>query len=477
MESIKNKQLITVLCEPGEGTLAVHNPATGQLLGHIPTQSEAEIQQAIAKSHLAQQQWRQKTAKERAVLLHRWFTLIMDNQDDLATLMTLEQGKPRKEAAGEVAYGASFIEWFAEEAKRTYGETVPSPFADRRILTIRQPVGVACVITPWNFPIAMLTRKAGPALAAGCTVVAKPASQTPLCAYAVAELAYEAGIPRDVLQLVTHSSARTVGDLFCASPLVRKISFTGSTQVGRQLMAQCADSVKRLSLELGGNAPFIVFDDADIDKAVQGAVASKYRNAGQTCVCANRLFAQRGIYEEFVTKLAKAVQKLNVGNGLDDDVAIGPVIDDSAKAKINRLMHDAISHGARLVTGGEDREGLFVSPAVLADVRPEMAIAQEEVFGPIAPVIAFDDEAALFTQANDTIFGLAAYFYSRDIGRIWRVAEALEYGMVGINEGIISTEVAPFGGVKQSGFGREGGRQGIEEYMDIKYLCMGGLDS
>lgn len=475
MKDVRNPTLTGFLCEPSEDTLAVENPATGELIGHIPTQSESEIHEAISRSHSAQKQWQKTTAKERAVILNRWYQLVMKNQRDLARIMTMEQGKPLAEAMGEVAYGASFIEWFAEEGKRAYGETIPGHTTDRRLATIRQPVGVAAAITPWNFPIAMITRKAAPALAAGCSFIGKPANQTPLSAYGVIELAYQAGVPKDLLQLVVNHSARRVGEIFCDSPLIKKLSFTGSTQVGRQLIAQCAGTVKRTSMELGGNAPFIVFDDADIDRAVEGAVASKFRNAGQTCVCANRIYVQEGVYDRFVSQFLERVKVLKMGNGLDEGVQVGPVIDQNAKEGITRLVETALGEGATLALGGNAQGGLFVEPTVLTDVTQDMAIVQEEIFGPVAPVIRFSEDQDLIQQANNTIYGLAAYFYSRDINRIWKVAEALEYGMVGINEGIISTELAPFGGVKQSGFGREGARQGIDEYLDTKYLCFGGI--
>ncbi|ENI4126851.1 NAD-dependent succinate-semialdehyde dehydrogenase [Vibrio fluvialis] len=475
MEQIKNKALLAFLGEPCGMELAVSNPATGDVLGYLPTQSEGEILDAIERAHLAQKAWQTRTAKERGAILELWYDLIMANQDDLGRLMTLEQGKPLAEAKGEVAYGASFIQWFAEEGKRTYGESIPAPASDKRIVTIKQPVGVACAITPWNFPIAMITRKAAPALAAGCAFICKPANQTPLSAYAVAELAYQAGVPRDVLQLVVNESSSMIGELFTASPLIRKLSFTGSTQVGRLLMAQCAGSVKRMSMELGGNAPFIVFDDADIELAVKGAMASKFRNAGQTCVCANRFYVHDAVYDAFVNRFKQEVEKLVVGNGLDDSVTVGPVIEQKAKENILALIETAVEQGATQLTGKASLDGLFIQPCILTNVRHDMDIVQEEIFGPVAPVIRFHSDAELIEMANDTIYGLAAYFYSQNIARIWQVAEALDYGMVGINDGMISTEVAPFGGVKQSGIGREGAKQGIDEYLDIKYLCFGGL--
>jgi succinate-semialdehyde dehydrogenase/glutarate-semialdehyde dehydrogenase len=406
--------------------------------------------------------------------LNKWYQLLLENKEDLGRLMTLEQGKPLAEAQGEVLYGASFIEWFAEEAKRTYGETIPAPSGDKRLVTIKQPIGVACAITPWNFPIAMITRKAGPALAAGCSFIVKPSDSTPLSAFAVAELAYQAGIPHDVLQVTLGESSRQIGAIFTSHPLIRKFSFTGSTQVGSVLMQQSAHDIKRTSMELGGNAPFIVFDDADIDAAVAGAMASKFRNAGQTCVCANRFYVHSKVYDEFVIKFDAAVQQLKVGNGLDEGVNIGPVISESAKAGIQALIDGAIEQGAQPVSEVATLDGLFMQPVVLKNVTHDMHIVSQEIFGPVAPVIAFDNDEQLIEMANDTIYGLASYFYSQNIHRVWKIAEALEYGMVGINEGMISTEVAPFGGVKQSGIGREGAKQGIDEYMDIKYLCFGG---
>ena len=412
-------------------------------------------------------------------MLRRWYELILANQEDLARLMTLEQGKPLAEARGEVAYGAAFIEWFAEEGKRVYGDVIPAPTADKRLVVIKQAVGVTAAITPWNFPIAMITRKVGPALAAGCTSVVKPAEATPLSALALAELGERAGIPKGVLNIVTTARPAAVGEELTSNPTVRKLSFTGSTPVGKRLMAQCADTVKKVSLELGGNAPFIVFNDADIDAAVRGAMVSKYRNAGQTCVCANRLIIQDGIYDLFAEKLAQAVQALQVGDGLEPDVQIGPLINAAALAKVETLVADALAKGARAVTGGtrHARGGNFFAPTVLTNVTPAMAFAQEEIFGPVAPLFRFSSDEEAVALANNTRYGLAAYFYSRDIGRVWRVAERLEYGMVGINEGMISNEVAPFGGVKESGVGREGSRYGIDEYLQIKYLCFGGMQT
>lgn len=474
MQQINNKSLLSFMVTAADNAVAVTNPATGELVGHAPISSEPELMDAIERAHVAQKEWAKVPAKSRAVLLNRWYQLILENKDDLARIMTVEQGKPFAEAAGEVLYGASFIEWFAEEAKRTYGDSIPGPTADKRLVTIKQPIGVACAITPWNFPIAMITRKAGPALAAGCSFVVKPSDSTPLSAFAIVELAYQAGIPKDALQVVLGESSRKIGAIFTSHPLIRKLSFTGSTQVGSVLMQQAAKDIKRTSMELGGNAPFIVFDDADIDAAVQGAMASKFRNAGQTCVCANRFYVHSKVYDEFVTKFDAAVQQLKVGNGLDEGVNIGPVINESAKQGIQALIDRAVEQGAVPVTPLKQLDGLFMQPVVLKDVKHSMDIVQEEIFGPVAPVIRFDTDEELIEMANDTIYGLASYFYSQNIHRVWKVAEALEYGMVGINEGIISTEVAPFGGVKQSGIGREGAKQGIDEYMDVKYLCFGG---
>jgi succinate-semialdehyde dehydrogenase/glutarate-semialdehyde dehydrogenase len=460
-------------------THAVRNPASGAEIARVPDQGGAETERAIAAAAAALPAWRGRSAKERAVLLRRWYELIMANQEDLALLMPVDQGEPLAEARGEVAYGASFVEWFAEEARRTYGEVIPSPANDRRLLAIKQPVGVTAAITPWNFPIAMITRKVAPALAAGCTSVVKPAEATPLSALALAELAGRAGIPAGVLNIVTTARPAVVGAVLTASPVVRKLSFTGSTAVGKQLMAQCAATVKRISLELGGNAPFIVFDDADVDAAVRGALASKYRNAGQTCVCANRLLVQDGIYEAFATKLAAAVAALKVDDGLAAGAQIGPLINPAAVRKVEALVADAVAKGAKVILGGgrHARGGNFFAPTILTDVTATMAMAQEEIFGPVAPLFRFRTDEEAVRMANDTRYGLAAYFYSRDVGRVWRIAEQLEYGMVGINEGIISTEVAPFGGVKESGLGREGSHVGIDEYLELKYLCLGGLDS
>jgi succinate-semialdehyde dehydrogenase/glutarate-semialdehyde dehydrogenase len=456
---------------------AVRNPANGARIAQVADCGATETRRAIEAAHAALPAWRARTAKERGRLLRRWYDLMMEHQEDLARILTLEMGKPLAEARGEIAYGAAFIDWFAEEGKRVYGEIIPEPVPGRRILATREPVGVVATITPWNFPTAMITRKVGPALAAGCTVVSKPAEASPLSALALAELAGRAGIPAGVFNVVTTARAASVGDELCANPLVRKLSFTGSTAVGKLLMKQCAATVKRLSLELGGNAPFIVFDDADLEAAVQGAMASKYRNAGQTCVCANRLLVQDGIHDAFVERLGRAVAGLHVGSGLDEGVQQGPLINAAAVEKVERHIQDALDKGARLVTGGRRHElgGNFFQPTVLADVTPAMRCAREETFGPLAPVFRFHTEEEAIRMANDTEFGLAAYFYARDIGRVWRVADALEYGIVGINEGLVSTEVAPFGGMKESGYGREGSRHGIEEYLEIKYRCMGGL--
>ncbi|MFA7605636.1 MAG: NADP-dependent succinate-semialdehyde dehydrogenase [Rhodocyclaceae bacterium] len=457
-------------------TLDVHNPATGEKLGSVPNMGAAETRRAIDAADAALPAWRALTAGARARILRRWFELIVAHQEDLAVLMTSEQGKPLSEARGEVLYAAAFIEWFAEEGKRIYGDTLPGHQPDKRIVVLKEAIGVCAAITPWNFPLAMITRKAGPALAAGCTMVLKPASQTPYCALALAALAEQAGIPAGVFSVVT-GSASAIGGELTANPTVRKLSFTGSTEIGIQLAAQCAPTVKKLSLELGGNAPFIVFDDADLDAAVEGALASKYRNTGQTCVCANRLLVQESVYDAFASKLAVAVSQLKVGNGLDADSTQGPLIDMKAVEKVEEHIADAVSKGARVLTGGKRHAlgGSFFEPTILADVTPAMKVAREETFGPVAPLFRFKDEAEAIRMANDTEFGLAAYFYAESMKRIWRVSEALEYGIVGINTGLISTEVAPFGGMKASGLGREGSRYGIEDYLEIKYLCMGGV--
>jgi succinate-semialdehyde dehydrogenase/glutarate-semialdehyde dehydrogenase len=453
-------------------SFAVSDPASGGKLAEVPLMTAAETARAIAAAAAALPAWQAKTAKERAAVLRRWYELIVASAEDLAQLITAECGKPIAEARGEVAYGASFVEWFAEEGKRVYGESIPSPASDRRLLTIRQPVGVCAAITPWNFPLAMITRKVAPALAAGCTAVVKPAEQTPLTALALALLGEDAGLPAGVFNVLT-GDPPAIGSALTASPVVRKLSFTGSTEVGRLLMAQCAPTIKKLSLELGGNAPFIVFDDADVAAAVDGAIIAKYRNTGQTCVCANRLLVQDGVYDRFVEQLARRVQSLKVGPGSEEGVAQGPLIDAAALAKVEAHIADAVGKGARVLTGGRRHAsgGTFFEPTVLADVTPAMRVAREETFGPVAPVFRFAEEAEAVAMANDTEFGLAAYFYARDIARCLRVGEALEYGMVGINTGLISNEVAPFGGVKQSGIGREGSRHGIDEYLEIKYLC------
>ena len=457
-------------------TFDVLNPATGATLGTVPKMGDVETKRAIEAAEAAGPAWRAKTAKDRAAILKKWFDLVMHAQDDLAALMTAEQGKPLSEAHGEVVYGASFIEWFAEEGKRLYGDTIPTNAPDRRLMVIKQPIGVVASITPWNFPIAMITRKCAPAMAAGCTVVAKPAEDTPFCALALAQLAERAGIPRGVFNVVT-GDPKVIGAEITSNPIVRKVSFTGSTAVGKLLMRQCSDTVKKVSLELGGNAPFIVFDDADLDAAVAGVMASKYRNAGQTCVCANRIYVQDGVYDAFAAKMAKAVGELSVGDGTKGGVTQGPLINEAAVEKVERLVADALAKGAKALVGGMRHElgGTFYTPTILTGVTPDMACASEEIFGPVAPLYRFSDETDVVAQANDTPYGLAAYFYARDIGRVWRVAEALEYGIVGINEGIISTELAPFGGVKESGLGREGGAYGIEEFVEVKYLCMGGV--
>ena len=458
------------------GTIAINNPATGETLGSVPKMGAAETRRAIDAADAALPGWRARTAAERGRLLRRWYELMLANQDDLALIMTSEQGKPLSEAKGEIAYAAAYLEWFAEEGKRAYGEIIPPNGGDRRLLVTHAPVGVCAAITPWNFPAAMITRKAGAALAAGCTMVLKPASQTPFSALALAELAERAGIPNGVFSVVT-GAARAIGGEICANPVVRKLSFTGSTEIGSQLIAQCAPTVKKLSMELGGNAPFIVFDDADLDAAVIGAMASKYRNAGQTCVCANRLLVQERVYDAFAAKLAVAVAELKVGNGVDAGVTQGPLIDEAALAKVDELVADAVEKGARVVCGGKAHAlgRTFFEPTILADVTPEMRVAREEIFGPVAPLFRFKDEAEAIAMANDTEFGLASYFYARDVGRIFRVSEALEYGMVGVNTGLISTEIAPFGGVKSSGLGREGSRHGLSDYLELKYVCVAGL--
>ncbi|MGA1798858.1 NADP-dependent succinate-semialdehyde dehydrogenase [Sphingomonas sp. 4RDLI-65] len=457
----------------GGQTITVTNPATGAVIGSVPRMGTAETRRAIEAADRALPAWRALTAKDRAIRLRRWFELMIENQEDLARLMTLEQGKPLVESRGEIAYAASFIEWFAEEGKRVYGDIIPGHQPDKRVLVLKQPIGVTAAITPWNFPSAMITRKAGPALAAGCTMVLKPASQTPFSALALAGLAERAGIPKGVLSVVTGSAGEVGGEL-TGNPIVRKLTFTGSTEIGSQLMAQCAKDIKKVSLELGGNAPFIVFDDADLDAAVEGALMSKYRNNGQTCVCANRLYIQDGVYDAFVAKLQAAVAKLRVGNGMDEGVTVGPMIDAKAIAKVEEHIADAVSKGARVVAGGKPHEsgGLFFQPTILVDVPDNAAVAKEETFGPLAPLFRFRQEDDVVRRANDTEFGLAAYFYTRDLSRVFRVGEALEYGIVGVNTGIISSEAAPFGGVKASGVGREGSKYGIDDYVEIKYMCL-----
>ena len=472
---LKTDGLIDGQWVAGPSRFDVCDPATGGKLAEVANLGPAEAEAAIAAANAAWPAWRSKTAKERAGLLRKWFDLLMAHQEDLARMMTAENGKPLAESRGEVAYGASFVEWFAEEAKRINGETLPQFDNNRRLLVLRQPIGVCAAITPWNFPLAMITRKVAPALAAGCPVVIKPAELTPLTALAAAELALRAGIPAGVINVITADSAQSVavGQVFCASDVVRHISFTGSTEVGRILMAQSAPTIKKLSLELGGNAPFIVFDDADLDSAVEGAIASKYRNAGQTCVCANRIYVQDGVYDAFVEKFAARVKAFKVGNGFEDGVLQGPLIEAAALDKVQRHVEDALAKGGRVVTGGRRLAGQFFEPTVIADAQADMLCAKEETFGPVAPVFRFTTEQQAIEAANATEFGLASYFYSRDVGRIFRVSEALEYGMVGINVGILATEHVPFGGVKQSGLGREGSHHGIDEYVEIKYLCLG----
>ncbi len=458
----------------GGESIPVTNPATGESLGTVPKMGAAETARAIDAANAAMPAWRAKTAQERAVILRKWYNLMLENQDDLAVLMTLEQGKPLAEARGEVLYSASFIEWFAEEGKRIYGDVIPTPNANWRIVVSKEPIGVCAAITPWNFPSAMIARKVGPALAAGCTMVCKPATATPYSALAMADLAARAGVPAGVFSVLTGSSSAIGGEM-TSNPIVRKLTFTGSTEIGKLLAEQCAGTMKKLSMELGGNAPFIVFDDADLDAAVEGAMASKYRNAGQTCVCANRMLVQDSVYDEFATKLAKAVGGIKVGNGMEAGINQGPMIDMAAVEKVEAHIADAVGKGARVVAGGKRHAmgGTFFEPTVLSNVTTDMAVTREETFGPVAPLFRFKTEEEAIRMANDTEFGLASYFYSRDIGRVWRVSEGLEYGIVGANTGIISTEVAPFGGVKESGLGREGSKYGIEDFLEIKYVCMG----
>ncbi len=477
---LKDKSLLKQECYingqwiAGEVTIDVTNPVDGRVIGQVPKLGQAETRSAIEGAKAAQKLWAKKTAKDRGIILRKWFTLMMENQEDLAQILTAEQGKPITESRGEIAYGASFIEWFAEEARRVYGETLPVPFPNGRAVVIKQPVGVIACITPWNFPNAMITRKAGAALAAGCAMVVKPAAETPFSALAIAELGARAGIPAGVFSVLT-GKASEIGAEMCVNPIVRGLTFTGSTEIGRMLMAQCAPTIKKLGLELGGNAPFIVFDDADLDAAVAGAMASKYRNNGQTCVCANRIYVQEGVYDAFATKLAEAVKKLNVGNGAMDGITTGPLINAAAVAKVQEHIADAVAKGGTITLGGKSLGGNFFEPTIITGVTANMAMAREETFGPVAPLFKFKTEAEVIAAANNTEFGLACYFYSRDIGRVWRVGEALEYGMVGINEGIISTAEAPFGGVKESGLGREGSHHGMEEYVEVKYMLMGGL--
>ncbi|MGG7643350.1 NAD-dependent succinate-semialdehyde dehydrogenase [Rhodovulum sp. YNF3179] len=461
--------------DAGDGaTFDVTNPARGDVLTPVADLGVAEVRRAIEAARDAQKAWAAKTGKERAAILRKWYDLMVENADDLAVILTAEMGKPLAEAKGEILYGASFIEWFGEEAKRVYGETIPGHQPDKRIVVLKQPVGVAASITPWNFPNAMIARKVAPALAAGCAFVARPASETPLSALAMAVLAERAGVPRGVLSVVTSSRASAIGKEFCENPIIAKITFTGSTEVGRILMRQSADQIKKASMELGGNAPFIVFDDADLDAAVEGAMISKYRNNGQTCVCANRIYVQAGVYDAFAEKLAAATRRMQVGDGFEDGTTAGPLITEDAVKKVEEHIADALSKGAKIVAGGKRHEkgGTFFEPTVLTGVTQDMKVSTEETFGPVAPLFRFENEEDVIAKANDTIFGLASYFYASDLGRVWRVAEALEYGMVGINTGLISTEVAPFGGVKQSGLGREGSRHGIDEFTEMKYLCM-----
>lgn len=462
----------------GETGIKVHNPATGTLLGHVPNLGSAETQEAIEAAQIAQKTWAARTAKDRSKVLRNWYELLLANQDDLGAILTAEQGKPLAEAKGEITYGASFIEWFAEEARRAYGDITPGHAPDKRILSVKQPIGVVAAITPWNFPNAMITRKAGPAFAAGCAMVLKPASQTPFSAIALAVLAQEAGIPAGLFSVVTGAS-RPIGTAMTDSPIVRKLTFTGSTEVGAKLYAQCAPTIKKMGLELGGNAPFIVFDDADIDAAVEGAVIAKFRNNGQTCVCANRIYVQAGVYDIFAEKLAAKVSILPTGNGFEEGIIFGPMIDSSAIAKVKEHVDDAVQKGAKVLLGGKVHAlgGSFFEPTILTGVTKNMVVATEETFGPVAALFKFDTEAEVVRAANDTEFGLASYFYSRDHARAWRVSEALDYGMVGVNTGMISTVEAPFGGVKTSGLGREGSRHGLDDFLEVKYICMGGIET
>jgi succinate-semialdehyde dehydrogenase/glutarate-semialdehyde dehydrogenase len=474
---LKTDALVNGLWVNGAKRFDVLDPATGHKLADVANLGPADAEQAIQAANAAWPAWRTLTGRERSAILRKWFDLLMANRDDLARIMTAEQGKPFPEAKGEVSYGASFVEWFAEEAKRVNGETLPSWDNNRRLMVIKQPIGVCAAITPWNFPLAMITRKVAPALAAGCPVIIKPAELTPLTALAAAELAVRAGIPAGVINILTADADNSiaVGKVFCASDIVRHISFTGSTEVGRILMAQSAPTVKKLSLELGGNAPFIVFDDADLDSAVEGAMASKYRNAGQTCVCANRIYVQDGVYDQFVKKFAEKVKTVKVGNGFEDGVSQGPLIEDAAVQKVQRHLDDAVAKGGKVVVGGKKLQGQFFEPTVVSEAKANMLCATEETFGPFAPVFRFKTEQEVVDAANNTIFGLATYFYTRDVGRIFRVSEALEYGMVGINVGVLATEHVPFGGVKQSGLGREGSHHGMEDYVELKFLCLGDI--
>lgn len=480
LRRVKDQSLLPGLCFIGgqwvdaKDKISVRNPATGEVIATVPRMGSGETAKAIDAASQAFKAWKKTSAKERSAILRHWFDLVMASQEDLALIMTCEQGKPLAESRGEIAYAASYIEWFAEEAKRVYGDIIPAPTSDRRLLVLKQPVGVCAAITPWNFPAAMITRKAAPALAAGCAMVIKPASQTPLSAIALCVLAERAGVPAGLISCVTGSAADIGGEM-TSNPTVRKVTFTGSTEIGKVLLKQCADTVKKVSMELGGNAPFIVFDDADLDLAIKGIMVAKYRNAGQTCVCANRIFAQDGVYDAFVSKFAEAVGKLKVGNGLADGVSIGPLIDANAVAKANEHVQDALAKGGKIATGGSSLEGNYFPPTIIVDAKSDMAIFAEETFSPVAPVFRFSREEEVIRLANDSPFGLASYFYGKDINRIWRVAEALEFGMVGVNEGLISTEVAPFGGIKESGMGREGSRYGIEDYIEKKYVCIGGI--
>lgn len=474
---LKDKAYINGVWVGGEARFDVVNPATGVVVGTLPDLGVAETREAIEGAEAAQKLWAKRTAKERSVILKRWYDLIMSNQEDLAQLLTAEMGKPLAEARGEIGYGASFIEWFAEEGKRVYGDVIPEHQSDKRIIVLKQPIGVVAAITPWNFPNAMITRKVAPALAVGCAVIVKPAGETPLSALALAALAEKAGVPEGLLSVIVGKNSRAIGGELCANQTVRKLTFTGSTEVGRILMRQCADDIKKLSLELGGNAPFIVFNDADVDAAVEGAVISKYRNSGQTCVCANRLYVQSGVYDEFLEKYAAAVRTMKVGNGAEDGVVQGPLINADALDKVEEHIADALAKGGTVIEGGSRHAlgGSYFEPTIIRDVTRHMKVAREETFGPLAPVFKFEDEDDVVAQANDTEFGLASYFYARDLSRVWRVAEALEYGMVAVNTGILSTEVAPFGGVKQSGLGREGSKYGIDDYLELKYLLLGGI--